>query len=227
MLQPQEQEQQLQEEQQQEPEYITNAAIDLILRRGKDKLKHAITVSDDKLTKTKKQIVKEMARDLENAKYPLNQICDKLSKYLKGLVHESTVRDALEAKYKNPEQSQAALGQNHGGADHSRQQEQVKEKDVKDIGLDDIKSLGIQKARQVAKHQMSKALYLDQQAKQDKEKIKELTEQLKESDELLASFVDIFVKSENFSDADIAKSVRSTGKFIMQKFPDLKPKPTK
>jgi hypothetical protein len=170
--------QQLQEQQQ--SEYLTSRQVDLILKRGKDKLKHAITVSDEKLTKTKKQIVKEMAQDLEKAKYPVDQIFDKLSKYLKGLVHESTIRDALDTKYKNPEQSAVAKQQIHEGEEDPRQQEQVKKKDVKDITLEDIKLLDKAKARQVAKYQISKALWWEQQAKQWEDKAKELTKEIED-----------------------------------------------
>jgi hypothetical protein len=42
-------------------EYIANREIDKIIKKGKERLKHAIAVSDEKLTKTLKDIVKEMA----------------------------------------------------------------------------------------------------------------------------------------------------------------------
>ena len=87
-------------------DYIASHEIDQIIKKGRDRIKHAITVSDEKLTKTKKQIVREMAVQLEQAGYPINEICDRLSKSLKGLVNDRTVRDALESKYKDQSQSQ-------------------------------------------------------------------------------------------------------------------------
>ncbi len=61
-------------------DYIANREIDQIIKKGRDRIKHAITISDEKLTKTKKQIVREMAQGLEKAGYPVSQICDRLSK---------------------------------------------------------------------------------------------------------------------------------------------------
>ena len=64
-----------------------------------------MSVSDEKLTRTKKdEAVREMATDMENAHYPVNQICDRLAKSLKGLVRERTVQEALDTKYKNTAQ---------------------------------------------------------------------------------------------------------------------------
>jgi hypothetical protein len=168
------------QQQQQSTEYITDPKVEKLDRELTQKLRFEKTKSRERLTKTNKEIIREYAvRYEQEINYPVNQICDHLTKLLtaKKLVSDRTVREALDAKYKNPEQSQAALGQNHGGGSFYRQQEQVKEKDLKDIGLQDIKFLPMQKARQVAKEQMSKALYLEQQTKQDKVKIKELTEQ--------------------------------------------------
>ena len=64
-------------------EYIANREIDQIIKKGKNRIKYAITLSDEKLTRTKKSIVKEMAEDMEKANYPVNQICDRLAKSLK------------------------------------------------------------------------------------------------------------------------------------------------
>ena len=89
-------------------DYVASHEIDQIIKKGRDRIKHAITISDEKLTKTKKEIVREMAVQLEKAGYPVNQICDRLSKSLKSLVNDRTVRDALESKYKDQSQSQVA-----------------------------------------------------------------------------------------------------------------------
>ena len=154
-------------------DYIASHEIDQIIKKGRERIKHAITVSDEKLTKTKKQIVREMAQDLEKAGYPVNQICDRLTKSLKGLVSERTVRE-LDSKYKNREQSEVAkMQQNHNGGSLYRQQEQVSKKDYKGVTFEDIKFLNLSKAKQVAKYQMSRALWLEQQAKQNKQQEEE------------------------------------------------------
>lgn len=180
--------------------YLTEHKIDEIIKKGKDRIKHAITVSDIKLTKTKKQIIKEMAEDMEKAGYAVNQICDRLTKSLKGLVSERYVRE-LDAKYKNPEQSEVAkMQQNHDGDSLYRQQEQVRKKDIKEITFDDLKLLNnLTKVKQVAKHQMEKALWWEQQVKQnegqpapilekqqpeDKDKIKIIADLTKENAKL-------------------------------------------
>jgi hypothetical protein len=162
---------------QQEPEeligsadYIANRDIDQIIKKGRDRIKHAITVSDEKLTKTKKEIIKEMGEDLEKAGYPVNQICDRLSKSLKGLVSERTVRDALESKYKDQSQSQVAAAQNHDGGSLYRQQEQLRKKDIKEFTEEDIKVANQTQLRKVAKHQMQRADWWEQQAKQNEAK---------------------------------------------------------
>lgn len=108
-----------------------------------------------------------MAEDMEKAGYPVNQICDRLTKSLKGLVSERTVRE-LDAKYKNPEQSEVAKMQNYDGGSLYRQQEQLRKKDIKEITFDDLKLLtNLTKVKQVAKHQMAKAEWWIQQAKQN------------------------------------------------------------
>src|SRR5262245_35334272 len=127
--------QQRQEQEQYEAgstEYIANREVDQIIKKGRERIKHAINVSVEKLTRTKKAIVKEMAIELEGVGYPIDQICDRLSKSLKPLVHERTVRDALVSKYKNAEQSETAkMQQNHEGGNLYRQQQELLKKDVK------------------------------------------------------------------------------------------------
>jgi hypothetical protein len=187
--------QQQQEQEQLEGEetaYIGDKEIDLIIRKGRERLKHEIHKSDEKLTKTKKEIVKEIAAEMEQKGYPVNQICDRLTKSYKGLVSDRTVQEALDAKYKNAEQSRVGkMGGIQEGRNVLAQQQQVKQKDVKDITLEDIKRLDKTKARQVAKHQISKALWWEQQAKQKEEKIKELTEQLKENDYIIEGLLQL------------------------------------
>ncbi len=150
-------------------EYLANREIDQIIKRGKDRLKHAITLSDEKLTKTKKQIVREMATEMEKVGYPTNQICDRLTKSIKGLVSERTVRDALDAKYKNTEQMEVAkMQQNYDGGSHYRQQEQLKNKDIKEYTREDIKLINnIAILRKVAKYHMERADWFEQQLKQE------------------------------------------------------------
>ncbi len=154
-------------------EYLANREIDQIIKRGKDRLKHAITLSDEKLTKTKKQIVREMATEMEKVGYPTNQICDRLTKSIKGLVSERTVRDALDAKYKNTEQMEVAkMQQNYRGGSSFHQQEQLKNKDIKEYTREDIKLINnIAILRKVAKHQMERADWFEQQLKQQQSPI--------------------------------------------------------
>ena len=40
-------------------DYIASHEIDQIIKKGRDRIKHAITVSHEKLTKTKKEIVRD------------------------------------------------------------------------------------------------------------------------------------------------------------------------
>ena len=56
--------QQLQTEQIGSADYVASHEIDQIIKKGRDRIKHAITISDEKLTKTKKEIVREMAIQL-------------------------------------------------------------------------------------------------------------------------------------------------------------------
>ncbi|MDP9289782.1 MAG: hypothetical protein M3P08_16515 [Thermoproteota archaeon] len=165
----------LEEQQVQEPEqeavgslkYLTEHKIDEIIKKGKDRIKHAITISDIKLRKTKAEIIREMAQDMEKEGYPVNQICDRLTKALKGLVSDRHVQDSLDEKYKNQVKMAEALAQNHGRRNQFAEQEQLRKKDVKDITLEDIKVLNnLQKIKQVAKHQIQKADWWEQQAKQ-------------------------------------------------------------
>ena len=179
------------QQQEQEPtgstEYIANHEIDKIIREGKDRLRRAINVSDEKLTRTKKEIVKEMAEDMEKANYPVNQICDRLAKSLPPLVSERTVRDALDSKYKNTEQSEVAkLQQNQEGGSLYRQQQQVAKKPVEQITLEDLKLADFPKSKlkQLAKHNMQKVLWLEQQDKQNKDKDKEQEPKAKTSAEV-------------------------------------------
>ncbi len=81
------------------------------------------------------------------------------------------MRDALESKYKDQSQSQVPTAQNHDGGSLYRQQEQLRKKDIKEITFDDLKLLNnLTKVKQVAKHQMAKAEWLEQQAKQNQNK---------------------------------------------------------
>ena len=157
-------------------EYITDREIDQIIKKGKEKLKLAINLSDIKLTKTKKQIIKELAQSLEAVKYPTNQICDRLTKSLKHLVSDRTVRDALDMKYKNTEQSQVARMQD-GGSNH-RQEELVAKKEIKDITEEDFKYIKLPKAKQVCKHQTDRASWFEQQVSQLQEQIRDLIKNL-------------------------------------------------
>ena len=167
-------------QQQEQTEYIQDHKIDLIISRGKDRLKHAIVISEEKLTKTKKQVIKEMALQLEQANYPVNQICDRLTKSLKGLVHERTVRDALDSKYKNVEQMNIALQQNQEGGTLYRQQQQqeLEQKEIKDFDFEDIEIANVTQLRQVAKHFMSRSFWWEQQVKQKDVEIAELKKKI-------------------------------------------------
>lgn len=219
-------------------DYIASHEIDQIIKKGRDKIKHAITVSDEKLTKTKKEIVREMAHDLENAGYPINEICDRLSKSLKGLVNDRTVRDALESKYKDQSQSQVAALQNHDGGMFYRQQEQLRKKDIKEFTEEDIKVANPTQLRKVAKHQMQRADWWEQQAKQNEAKaeaeavpptttttatttkqddvgaLKQENAELRKKNEELEKFIDEFgkvwqdVQDPNITDEQIARLVR-------------------
>ena len=185
-------------------DYIASHEIDQIIKKGRDRIKHAITVSDEKLTKTKKQIVREMAVQLEQAGYPINEICDRLSKSLKGLVNDRTVRDALESKYKDQSQSQVAALQNHDGGSLYRQQEQLRKKAVKEITLDDISKGDFPKSKlkQVVKHQMQRADWWEQQPKQNEAK-GPLTKQEDDKDKIIAD-----LREENVRLERVAKSAR-------------------
>jgi uncharacterized protein with NRDE domain len=165
---------------------------------------------------------------LEKLGYPTNQICDKITKTLKGVVSDRHVQEALDAKYKDHEQSRLGkMAGNHDGRNVLAQQEQVSKKDVKDITLEDIKRLNKTKARQVAKHQISKALWWEQQAKQKEEKIQELTEQLKENDYIIQEFLQLLYAGQKLSDAQLGKALREVAEEVKQKHPELelKPKP--
>lgn len=110
-----------------------NKEVIKILKKGEVKLRHAIIVSDEKLTKTLKEIVKATAEDMEKAGYPVEKICYVIKRLWcpKHLVGERTVEDALDEKYKDPEQSRVAkMGGIHGGRRPRAQQSKPKNSQV-------------------------------------------------------------------------------------------------
>jgi hypothetical protein len=221
--------------------YIANREIDQIIKKGKDRLKHAIAISDEKLTRTKKEIVREIAVEMENKGYPVYQICDRLSKSYKGLVSDRTVRDSLDAKYKNSEQSEVIkMQENHEGGNLYPQQEQVSKKDYKEVTQDDIEFLSPSKAKQVAKYQMSLAQWWEQQAKQnqqevlseDKDKDKDkIIADLKKEKEELKKFVDELASAYSdaldpkWTDAEVGQQIRAMVRKAKKEFQKTKKRP--
>jgi len=185
----------IQQEQEQEKElpgsrqYLETREVDIIIKKGRDKLKHAIHASVEKLTKTKKQIVKEMAIELEKVGYPVDQICYRLTQSLKPLVSDTTVSDALADKYKDLDQSRRAkMRQSPAGSEVRSLQQKVREKDVMELTEQDIKNIkDLTTARKIIRNLIGKARLLEQQLKQVSEinRIMETTveKRLKEMEE--------------------------------------------
>ena len=109
-------------------------------------------------------------------------------------MHERTVRDALDAKYKNRIKSAEALQQqqNTGRGINYRDQQQVIKKPVEQITLEDLKLADFPKSKlkQLAKHVMEKNLFIEQQDKQNKDK-----EQTKTQEQFTAEFTMRFEES--------------------------------
>ena len=124
---------------------------------------------------TKKQIIIRTAQQLEKDGYPVNQICDRISKSSKGLgFGDRYVRRCLET-YPHRKMRLRWLREqvnNLRSAQQFRDQETVRKKDYKAVTLEDIKFLSPSKAKQVAKHQMQKAEWWQQQAKQNEQQAK-------------------------------------------------------
>src|SRR4030095_7686611 len=134
----------------------TNPKVERFDKELKERVRFEITKSDIKLEKTKKQIIKEAAITLEELKYPVDQICQHLTEVLDGLVHDRTVRGALDAKYKNPEQMATALQQTSVVGKKARLHARVLQKQILEITKEDIQILPLRKAREVATYYMSK-----------------------------------------------------------------------
>ncbi len=161
-------EQKTESEQSDSTEYIADHKIDMIIKKGKERLKHAIHLSVDKLTKTKRAIVKEMALELEEAGYPVTEICDRLSKSLAGLVHRTTVGDALEAKYKDPVKAAEAMKQKRGREEDPTDRENLLKKPYKQVDGNDILKGLLPKAvlEKVAAYQMTQVEFWKRQLEQ-------------------------------------------------------------
>jgi hypothetical protein len=167
-------------------QYLTDHRFDKILKRYREDIK--AEVAEHNLTK--KQIIIRTAQQMEKEGYPVNQICDRISKSSKGLgFGDRYVRRCLDEKYKNEiKEAEASSQKSTVAVQRFRDQEQVKEKDVKEITIDDIKFLTLQKAKQVAKHQIQRADLIEWQSKQKDEKIKELTQQVEDLKKSIARY---------------------------------------
>lgn len=191
-------------------EYINDRKIDLIIKKGKERLKHAINVSVEKLTKTKKQIVKEMAVDLEKAGYPVNEISDRLTKSLKGLVGHSTIGEALDAKYKDPVKAAEAKKKENDGRSGDRNDQQLLKKPYKEVDGNDILKGVLPKSvlEKVAVYQMGQVDWWKRQLKQELDILYKLYEMAMDPEK---------------TDAEIGKEFRAAAK----KFTKLRDKKEK
>jgi hypothetical protein len=197
-------------------EYIANREVDQILKKGRDKIKHAITVSDEKLTKTKKQIVREMAIELDKAKYPTNQICERLVKSLKGLVADRTIRDALDSKYKNPEQA-AVAGMQNGG--QLRQiQEELEGKTMEQLTLDDLKNPVLDKTRV-----RRTAIYLKKRKDMLQYKVQDLEDENAKLKNMIQGMKDFYqlALDNKVSNEELGKLVRKAAKAYSKSKPKI------
>lgn len=149
-------------------EYLANHKIDAIIKKGKEELKHQIHLSVEKLTKTKKRIVKEMAEAMEKEGYPVNQISDRLTKSLKGLVAHNTITEALGPKYKDPVKSAQALAQNVDSVKDRRDREELLKKPYKEVDGNDILKGVLPKAtlEKVVAYQMGQVEFWKRQLEQ-------------------------------------------------------------
>jgi len=186
-------------------EYIGNHEIDKVLKKVKDDIKHYMAVVGQKEYKYKAQRVVWAAKELDGLNYPKSEICARLTKTLKGLVSERHVREALDKypQYKNPDQKQRAES---GGdiAAHIDEQE-LEKKPVKEITLEDINKGNFSKSKlkQVAKHSLARALWWEQQAKQEQEKRSQQPEQI----EIFREFYKKALESK-MTNAELGKQIR-------------------
>jgi hypothetical protein len=188
-------------------EYIGNHEIDKVLKKVKDDIKHYMAVAGQKEYKYKAQRVVWAAKELDGLNYPKSEICARLTKTLKGLVSERHVREALDKypQYKNPTKMAEASAEDHGRGDIAATTEELEKKPVKEITLEDINKGNFSKSKlkQVAKHSLARALWWEQQAKQEQEKRSQQPEQI----EIFREFYKKALESK-MTNAELGKQIR-------------------
>ena len=156
---------QLQEPQQQTKEKELVGSAEYLADHKFDRTIKTMQTNILQHNQSKKLEILRTAQELENQGYPITKICDRITKALQGPKYETSgsyVRKVLPPKYKDQEQMATALKQNNGknaGYKDYRLRDQVAKKRVEEVTLEDVKFLNWSKAKQVAKHQMEKALW--------------------------------------------------------------------
>lgn len=183
---------------------------------------------------SKKLIILSWAEKFEKKGYPITKICKKVTDDLADpeyAVSDSYVRKILPAKYKDPEQMATAFqqknGKSHAGATDYRLKEQVQNKDIMEIGVEDIKFLSPRRLQQVAKFGIEKRMWHEQQDKQGKrgedlDTIAKLRTEIIEKNKIIAQLEkdinglveELFqhVMNPKMSDAQVGKEVRAAFK---------------
>ena len=85
----------------------------------------------DNLEKSKSEIIKELAKNLETAGMPVHMICERITDELDGLVSSRHIRDVLDDKYKKVDNKKELVNRGGGSAnDDKKEQEDIIEKPI-------------------------------------------------------------------------------------------------
>jgi hypothetical protein len=191
-------------------QYLTDQKFDKILKQYREEIK----VENVQHNQSKKQIIIRTAQQMEAEGYPVNQICDRISKSSKGLGYaDRYVRMCLDDKYKNPIKSAEALNQKSTVADQKfHDQQELQKKDLKDNTVEDIKAANVTQLRKLCKTHMQKGDFWERIAKQYEDKAKDWEQQAKQWEEKAkqwekdqASMKEFSREAEKLSDAEVGK----------------------
>jgi hypothetical protein len=147
-----------------------------------------------------------MAEAMEKEGYPVSEICERLTKSLKGLVGHSTIAEALDAKYKDPvKAAEAAKKEIDGRSGDRNDHEELLKKPYRQINGNDILKGVLPKStlEKVVAYQMGQVEFWKRQLEQ-----------------LCNLALDL-----EKSDAEIGKAFREAAKKFMKERGSEKPKP--
>jgi hypothetical protein len=162
---------------------------------------------------------------METEGYPVNQICDRISKSSKGLGYgDRYVRKCLDDKYKNPIKLAEASAQKATVADQKFHDQELKKKDIKDYTVQDIKIANVTQLRKLCKTRMQKGDFWERLAKQNEDKAKDWERKAKEYEQQAMKNANAFLKGmEKLDGVDVDKMTdEELGKMLREQLKEFK-----